>query len=80
MAELQQRNAPQYNPGDIVLTKYGVVVITDIICQKKEQDDAVANEPSQFKGRMWRVPEMSIASSGNCTLQFSTVSFNFYSQ
>ena len=64
---------PQYRPGDIVLTKYGVVVITHIVPHKNEEGCDV--DPTQFTGRMWRIPELSIASSSTCTLQFDTVSF-----
>eukprot|EP00586_Coscinodiscus_wailesii_P010028 CAMPEP_0172514024 /NCGR_PEP_ID=MMETSP1066-20121228/257245_1 /TAXON_ID=671091 /ORGANISM="Coscinodiscus wailesii, Strain CCMP2513" /LENGTH=1453 /DNA_ID=CAMNT_0013294535 /DNA_START=42 /DNA_END=4403 /DNA_ORIENTATION=- len=47
-------------PGEILLTHYGVVVVTKVIAKDDDGDS------DMFRGRIWRTPGKSIASSSIC--------------
>ena len=73
MTELEETT---FLPGDVVLTSYGVGVITS--CPKETDDSAQASSvvlvgaPS-FRVLLWRIPGKSIGSSSVAHLQRNAV-------
>ena len=71
-------------PGDVILTYYGVAVIIKILApfggyETKNEDKGAKNVKAEishsFKARLWREPGKSISSSSTAYIQSSCVSF-----
>ncbi len=81
---VDSKQQQSFQPGDIVLTSYGVAVLIKTMTpfgahETKNDDNGENNDLSipldSFKARLWREPGKSIASSATAYIQSSCVSF-----